>query len=323
MIEMRQGVTQHRGYVRWSFGQLLIAFLLLSVTLGVAIGCVIKSTHTLRNVTLTEQQIHRQRRATNKLLTELLNASNQAEMATLQYADNEETERYLTAAKAVDKAVRQLSAEVTDSTQRCRIDSLQVLVWLRRDGTINLINTLRKENKRGDNLQKQIDRLHNEQRLLKVNVDMPVLEQGERVVIERRKRGFFRRLGDAFRRAKDDTISTHVTQHERVVDTTHAMVNIADTMANLLANVHHHLQRDDQLQSRRVYRKSDELRTASTMLSARMTNLIDNFTLEQQRIISDVVSNERRERSSAALVLSSMALSSLRFCSSSCGSSLR
>lgn len=90
MIETRQGVTQHRGYVRWSFGQLLIAFLLLSVTLGVAIGCVIKSTHTLRNVTLTEQQIHRQRRATNKLLTELLNASNQAEMATLQYADNEE-----------------------------------------------------------------------------------------------------------------------------------------------------------------------------------------------------------------------------------------
>lgn len=311
MIEMRQGVTQHRGYVRWSFGQLLIAFLLLSVTLGVAIGCVIKSTHTLRNVTLTEQQIHRQRRATNKLLTELLNASNQAEMATLQYADNEETERYLTAAKAVDKAVRQLSAEVTDSTQRCRIDSLQVLVWLRRDGTINLINTLRKENKRGDNLQKQIDRLHNEQRLLKVNVDMPVLEQGERVVIERRKRGFFRRLGDAFKRAKDDTISTHVTQHERVVDTTHAMVNIADTMANLLANVHHHLQRDDQLQSRRVYSKSDELRTASTLLSARMTNLIDNFTLEQQRIISDVVSNERRERSSAALVLSSMALLSV------------
>lgn len=311
MIETKQDMAQHKGYVRWSFGQLLMAFLLLSATLGAAIWCVIKSTHTLRNVTLTEQQIHRQRRATNKLLTELLNASNQAEVATLQYADNEETERYLTTAKVVDKAIRQLSAEVTDSTQHCRIDSLQVLFWLSRDGTINLINTLRKENKRGDNLQKQIDRLHNEQRLLKVNVDMPVIEQGERVVIERRKRGFFRRLGDAFKRAKDDTISSHVTQHERVVDTTQATVNIADTMANLLANVHHHLQRDDQLQTKRVYRKSDELRAASALLSARMTSLIDNFTLEQQRIISEVVSNERQERSRAALVLSTMALLSV------------
>lgn len=304
-------MAQHKGYVRWSFGQLLMAFLLLSATLGATIWCIIKSTHALRDVTLTEQQIHRQRRATNKLLTALLNTSNQAEAATLQYADNEETERYLTTAKVVDKAIRQLSAEVTDSTQRCRIDSLQVLFWLSRDGTINLINTLRKENKRGDNLQKQINRLHNEQRLLKVNVDMPVIEQGERVVIERRKRGFFRRLGDAFKRAKDDTISSHITQHERVVDTTQATVNIADTMANLLANVHHHLQRDDQLQTKRVYRKSDELRAASTLLSARMTSLIDNFTLEQQRIISEVVSNERQERSRAALVLSTMALLSV------------
>lgn len=304
-------MAQHKGYVRWSFGQLLMAFLLLSATLGATIWCIIKSTHALRDVTLTEQQIHRQRRATNKLLTALLNTSNQAEAATLQYADNEETERYLTTAKVVDKAIQQLSAEVTDSTQRCRIDSLQVLFWLSRDGTINLISTLRKENKRGDNLQKQINRLHNEQRLLKVNVDMPVIEQGERVVIERRKRGFFRRLGDAFKRAKDDTISSHITQHERVVDTTQATVNIADTMANLLANVHHRLQRDDQLQTKRVYRKSDELRAASTLLSARMTSLIDNFTFEQQRIISEVVSNERQERSRAALVLSTMALLSV------------
>ena len=311
MIETRQDIAQRKGYVRWSFGQLLMAFLLLSATLGAAIWCVTKSTHTLRNVTLTEQQIHRQRRATNKLLTELLNASNQAEVATLQYADNEETERYLTATKVVDKAIQQLSTEVTDSRQRSRIDSLQALFWLRRDGTINLINTLRKENKRGDNLQKQIDQLHNEQRLLKVNVDMPIIEQGERVVIERRKRGFFRRLGDAFKRAKDDTISSHITQHERKVDTTQATVNIADTMANLLANVHHHLQRDDQLQTKRVYRKSDELRTASTLLSARMTNLIDNFTFEQQRIISEVVSAERQERNRAALVLSTMALLSV------------
>lgn len=311
MAEDSKVNAQHRGYVRWSSSQLLMAFLLLSVTLGVAVWCVVKSTHTLRNVTQTEQHINRQRRVTNKLLTELLNASNQAEVATLQYADNKEIERYIRATKVVDKTIRRLRNEVADTMQRSRIDSLQTLFWLRRDGTINLINTLRKEHKRGDNLQKQIDRLHSEQRLMKVNVDMPIIEQGERVVIERRKRGFFRRLGDAFKRAKSDTISTHITQHERVVDTTQTMVDIADTMANLLANVHHHLQHADQLQTKRVYSKSDELRTASTLLSVRMANLIDNFTAEQQRIIAEALNKERRERDRAALLLSTMALLSV------------
>lgn len=308
---MRLSHAHHKGYVRWSTVQLLLAFLLLTATLGVAVGCVIKSTQALRGVTQTEQHISRQRRATNKLLTELLNASIQAEVATVQYADDEELQRYLTAVKAVDKAMDHLCREITDSTQLCRADSLQTFIWLRRDGTINLINTLREENRQGDNLQKQIDKLHNEQRMMKVNVDVPVIEQGEKVVIERRKRGFFRRLGDAFRRAKDDTISRHITQQKKNVDTTHTAVDIADTMANYLADVHRHLQRNAQLQTKRVYHKSDELRAASALLSARMANLIDNFTTAQQRLMSQTVEHERRERNDAARQLSGLALLSI------------
>ena len=308
---MRSTAAHHKGYVRWSTGQMLLAFLLLTVTLGVAVGCVIKSTQALREVTQTEQHISHQRRATNKLLTALLNASIQAEVATLQYADNEETQRYLAAIKAVDKAMNQLCHEITDSTQLSRVDSLQTLIWLRRDGTINLINTLRKENRQGDNLQKQIDKLHNEQRMMKVDVDVPVIEQGEKVVIERRRRGFFRRLGDVFRRAKDDTISRHITQRQKNVDTTHTAVDIADTMANYLADVHRHLQRNAQLQTKRVYHKSDELRAASALLSARMANLVDNFTTAQQRLMSQTVEHERRERNNAARQLSGLALLSI------------
>lgn len=308
---MRSTAAHHKGYVRWSTGQMLLAFLLLTVTLGVAVGCVIKSTQALREVTQTEQHISHQRRATNKLLTALLNASIQAEVATLQYADDEETQRYLTAIKAVDEAMNQLCQEITDSTQLSRVDSLQTLIWLRRDGTINLINTLRKENRQGDNLQKQIDKLHNEQRMMKVDVDVPVIEQGEKVVIERRRRGFFRRLGDVFRRAKDDTISRHITQRQKNVDTTHTAVDIADTMANYLADVHRHLQRNAQLQTKRVYHKSDELRAASALLSARMANLVDNFTTAQQRLMSQTVEHERRERNNAARQLSGLALLSI------------
>lgn len=226
--------------------------------------------------------VAKQRKATDHLLTQLLNASTQAETASMQYANNDELQRYLTASAQVDSALHRLKTLVKDKAQLQRIDSLQNLAWMRRDGMVQLINALRYENHTGTNLQQQIEALHKQERPVTMQVKVPVVERGEQVVIERRKRGFFRRLGDAFKRAKDDTLHTAVVQREATADTARAQVNIADTLANLLTGVRHHLQRDSLNQARRLYHKSDELRAASAMLSQRIATLIDNFTTAQQ-----------------------------------------
>lgn len=145
----------------WS---LLAAFLLLSLTLGAAVAFVVDSARSVSMVTQAERSVTRQRRATDHLLTQLLNAGTQAEVLAMQYADNAELRRYLRATMQVDTAIVRLRQLVTDSTQILRIDSLQTLASLRRDGVVELVNALRRENHRGSDLQRQIAELHSNQR---------------------------------------------------------------------------------------------------------------------------------------------------------------
>ena len=290
---------------------LVLAFLLLSATVAASVWFVVHSAREVSHISETEALVAKQRKSIDSLFTQLLNAETQAEIATVQYADNSELQRYLRATAQVDTALTILKGMVKDTTQKQRVDSLQNLTWLKRDGIVRLVNALRTENHRGSNLQKQIEALHKSHRPVTMQVEVPVVERGEQVVIERRKRGFFRRLGDAFRRAKDDTVSSSVVQHERVNDTARTQVNIADTLANLLTNVHHDLQRDSLTRARHVYTKSDQLRIASMTLSQRMAALIDHFTTTQQQLITQAIHSEREHRQMAAFKLGAMALLSI------------
>lgn len=290
---------------------LVVAFMLLSVALTTSVWFVVHSAREVSGITQTEAWVGKQRKATDQLYTKLLNASAQAETAALQYADDVELKRYIVASAQIDTALMALRRVVADHTQLQRIDSLQNLVWLRRDGTIRLVNALRTENHVGGNLQQQIKALHKSHRPVTMKVEVPIVERGEQLVIERRKRGFFRRLGDAFRRAKDDTIHTSVVQHEATYDTAQTQVNIADTLANMLTNVHRNMQRDSLSNTHRLYLKSDQLRAASLILSQRMATLIENFTAKQLQLINKTISHERGQRQMAATKLAAMAVLSI------------
>ena len=155
-------------------GRLIIAFLLLSITLGVAISYVTRYAQSFTQITEAENKVMKQRRATDHLLTQLLNASTQAETLSMLYADDAELKRYMQAMKQVETAITELKKLVTDPQQKARVDSLQYFVDLRREGMINLITALRHENNKGSDLQRQIANLHNNQRAVNLKVGVPV-----------------------------------------------------------------------------------------------------------------------------------------------------
>ena len=241
MTDKNKPLSKQKVTPRKSVGGLIVAFLLLSITLGIAMSYVTRYAQSVTQFTEAENKIIMQRRATDNLLTQLLNASTQAEALSMQYADDTELKRYMQAVVGIDTAIVKLKILVDDSKQKTRIDSLQYLVHQRRDGMINLVNALRHENNKGNDLQRQIKDLHKNERPINLKVGVPIVERGEQVIIERRKRGFFRRLGDAFKRAKDDTVLTQLTQNESIKDTTQTQVNIADTLARVLTGVHKNL----------------------------------------------------------------------------------
>lgn len=307
MTDKNKPLSKQKVTPRKSVGGLIVAFLLLSITLGIAMSYVTRYAQSVTQFTEAENKIIMQRRATDNLLTQLLNASTQAEALSMQYADDTELRRYMQAVVRIDTAIVRLKILVDDSKQKTRIDSLQYLVHQRRDGIVNLVNALRHENNKGNDLQRQIKDLHNNERPINLKVGVPIVERGEQVIIERRKRGFFRRLGDAFKRAKDDTVLTQLTQNESIKDTTQTQVNIADTLARVLTGVHKNLQRDSLAHAKTLYRKSDQLRATSAELSQRMTMLIDNITTAQQKHIAQVSHNEQQQRSAAARKLGHVA----------------
>lgn len=289
--------------------KIIIGYIMLTAALCATVGFVVKSARSVYDISHAERDVMLQRRATDHLLTCLLNAGTQAEIATLQYADNSEVKRYLQANAETDSALLRVKRLCGDSTQRLRLDTLQALIDYRCNGTLDLIDALRRENKQGSSLQQQIKALKHSDKPVQMQVEVPVVERGEQIVIERRKRGFFRRLGDAFRRAKDDTVHTSVTQNEHVRhDTTRTNVNIGDTLAGILSTLHSDMANQSAEQQNRIYKKSDKLRNASAQLSAQISRTIDNFTASQQQQLKQAAQHEQARRTRAAWQLGMLAL---------------
>ena len=79
---MFQEKTESRKQnIRKTVGSLALAFMLLSVTLAASVWFVVRSARTVSRVTQTEKLVNRQRRATDHLLAQLLNAGTQAATA--------------------------------------------------------------------------------------------------------------------------------------------------------------------------------------------------------------------------------------------------
>ena len=68
--------------------KIIIGYIMLTAALCATVGFVVKSARSVYDISHAEQTVMSQRRATDRLLTSLLNAGTQAETATLQYADN-------------------------------------------------------------------------------------------------------------------------------------------------------------------------------------------------------------------------------------------
>ena len=289
----------------WS---LLSVFLVLSAALAAALIFVVHSVKSVSTLTQAEERVTQQHQATDRLLTLLLNADTQAGIMVMQYEDEKEMQRYLHATMRVDTAIRQLRSMVTDRIQQSRIDSLQTLVSARRDGMVNMTYALQEESRKGGELQRHISALQKSKRPIQVDVEVPAQEsRNEQIIIERRRRGFFRRLADAFKPAKTDTIQTLATRSLPSVDTAQAKVDITDTLTNILAGVHQGMKQDSLSKAKRIYYESDKLREVSAILAQRIASLVSHFTADQQTLIAQYAAGEKQQRTSAALKLGSMA----------------
>ncbi len=290
--------------------RLALPFLLLIATLCAAVGFLVRSARMAAGLTGAGQEVSVRRQAGDSLVASLLTASALGENATLRFADDRAIRRYDRATARVDSALERMQRLTPDSVQQLRLDTLKTLVSLRREGVVRLIAALRTEGRRGTSLEQRIHDLRSGDKAVRVATTVPtaVVKEGEQVVISRRRKGFFRRLGDAFRGAKDDTLHVRTTHTERTADTAQAHVNVSGSLADILSDVDRDLDRQTSASTRRIARHSDRLRAADLALTARLTALLASYGQAERRLLAEATAADLNLRQRGARRMGALAL---------------
>lgn len=286
-------------------------FLLLTVALCAAVGFVIHSARMVSDVTEADRHIAAQRRASDSLLTALLVTSAESDNAGLAYQDPAYLSRYRLTVGAADSAVVRLRDLTPDSIQRMRLDSIRLLLGLKYESVARLTEILWHEEQRRSPLKHRIRSLRSGDNPVQVEapVQAAVVEHGEQVVIRQRRKGFFKRLGDAFRKGgKEDTLVVRTTTREHSGDTTRTPVNISDTLADILTTLHQDLSSMAAAGNRRVAGSSSDLKAYNRLLTERIVALMADFGRSQADLIREATAHDQAQRRSGAYRMATMAV---------------
>ena len=187
--------------------KILVGYAVLAVVLVSATWMVYENTLSLSAVNRASEQLLARRDVVDSLVYSMLDCAN-AERSVL-LGDASQWTRFDSALDSSSDKVRRLRPMVAGVRQRQRLDSLVSLLAAKRENTMLVMAELGKDSRDAY--------YRNKVRALQSGLDSVVIHprvedthtQHETVYeIVRSKRGFFNRLGDAFRRQHADTIGT-------------------------------------------------------------------------------------------------------------------
>lgn len=267
----------------------LLAFVLLSAT-----WMVYDNTRSLASINSASEKLMARRDIVDSLVYSMLETGN-AERSIL-LGDTYEWQRFDRALRnSADKA-RRLRPLLADSLKQQRLDSLVDLLHDKRHNTLRVMAVLGKDNR---------DIFYNNKMMaLQSGRDSVVIhpqteekgEQHETVYeIVKSRRGFFRRLGDAFRRQHSDTVG--VTHISKQADTINHHLNITDSVANALAEIRNNEQIATGRHKEIVANRNNQLQFVSIQLAWRTEQLLEDIQNDEHRALQSALNkaiNERR-----------------------------
>lgn len=266
----------------------LLAFVLLSAT-----WMVYENTRSLAAINSASEKLMARRDIVDSLVYSMLETGN-AERSIL-LGDTYEWQRFDRALRnSADKA-RRLRPLLTDSLKQQRLDSLVDLLHDKRQNTLRVMAALGKDNR---------DIFYNNKmRALQSGRDSVVIhpqteekgEQHETVYeIVKSRRGFFRRLGDAFRRQHSDTVG--VTHISKQTDTINHHLNITDSVANALAEIRSNEQIATGKHNEIIANRNSQLQFVSIQLAWRTEQLLEDIQSDEHRALQNALNKAIGER---------------------------
>lgn len=266
-----------------------------------------RQTQSVARMSEVETQVARHRQATNHLMSWLLESESRAQAVSM--GRQEAYKSYAVAIDSVLAAIYSLDTLLTDSVQHARLDTLQLLVNERRESLEVLLAILGK-NQTGNALEKRIADLRSGKNQVTVNnptVTGKVVKVQRSYEIEKSKKGFFRRLADAFRPAHTDT--TRVRQEANVSegDTLAANVNVSGSVADVLDDIKREAGRQQKVQSSKADAQANRLRLMGQEMTQNIGRLLKSIETEEQRWTQEALAHETSIRQRGAWTVGGVA----------------
>ena len=275
--------------------KIITGYILLAVVIAIATWQVYDNSRLFVALNNASEQLLKRRDVVDSLVCSLLETNN-AERSVL-LGEGSEWPRFNQSVATSEQMAKQLKPFIADQGQRQRIDTLVKLMHMKRENTKRVAQLMAIDNR---------DAFYRDKvQALQSGRDSVVIHsksygqhgQREKVYeIIKSKRGFFRRLGDAFRRQHADTVGVTNILHDTKADSTAQRINIADSVANILTDIQNEEQKQNSRQQENVAARLNRLQRVSLQLSQRTGLLLEHIQREEKNALQKALGNATQSR---------------------------
>ena len=276
--------------------KILVGYALLAVVLVSATWMVYDNTRSLSAVNEASERLMARRDIVDSLVFTMLETAN-AERSVL-LGDAGKWQRFDEALSSSAANAMRLRPLLADTLKQQRLDSLITLLKAKRENTLLVMKELNNDC-RDIYYNNKLEALHSGRDSIVISPQTKERHEQHETVYEvvKTKRGFFRRLGDVFRKQHTDTVSTTRLTHQPSTATINHRLNIADSVANVLAEIHSEQQRANDRKQDAISSRNRQLQRVSIQLTKRTWLLIEDIQSDEhnalQRVVGKAMSSRR------------------------------
>ena len=275
--------------------KILVGYALLAVVLVSATWMVYDNTRSLSAVNEASERLMARRDIVDSLVFTMLETAN-AERSVL-LGDAGKWQRFDEALSSSAANAMRLRPLLMDTLKQQRLDSLITLLKAKRENTLLVMKELNNDC-RDIYYNNKLEALHSGRDSIVISPQTKERHEQHETVYEvvKTKRGFFRRLGDAFRKQHTDTVSTTRLTHQPSTATINHRLNIADSVANVLAEIHSEQQRASDRKQDAISSRNRQLQRVSIQLTKRTWLLIEDIQSDEHNALQRVVGKAMNSR---------------------------
>lgn len=287
--------------------KILVGYALLAIVLLSATWMIYDNTRSLTAVNNASERLMTRRDIVDTLVFSMLETAN-AERSIL-LGDVSEWQRFDHAISNSTEKARQLRPLISDSQKRQRLDTLVILLKAKRQNTMLVMAEIGKDS-RDIFYSNKMKALHSGRDSVVIHPRTAEQHDQRETVYEivKTKKGFFRRLGDAFRRQHTDTVGMTRVQKRATADTVNHRVDIADSVANALAEIQQKQQRESGRQKERIAGRNSELQRVSILLAWRTGQLLEDIQNDEHTALRRVVDKAMNSRRTMIMRIAGLGL---------------